>query len=224
MDTPADRLRAARRRAGYLSAAEAAISLGVAVPTYAHHENGTRGFARHAAHYAKRFRVPVEWLLTGEGTPPASGLSPDDRATPIAPINDISLPRDLPIMGIAAAAYIGAVTMGRAIGYEMRPPSLLHVPDAYALYVAGDSMEPRYRPGDIVFVHPHRPARAGDDVVVQVRLNPSDEITGYVKTFVRRSRESVVCEQFNPVSQIEYRANTVIALHRVLSARELIQG
>lgn len=127
-------------------------------------------------------------------------------------------------MGTAAAAYIGAVTMGRPIGYEMRPPSLLHVPDAYALYVAGDSMEPRYRPGDIVFVHPHRPARAGDDVVVQVRLSQSDEITGYVKTLVRRSQTAIVCEQFNPFSQIEYRSGTVVAVHRVLSARELIQG
>lgn len=85
-------------------------------------------------------------------------------------------------------------------------------------------MEPRYRSGDVVYVNPHRPCRQGDDVVIQTRIRPGDDITGYVKTLVSRSPREVVVRQYNPPSAIEYRAPTVIAVHRVLSAHELMQG
>lgn len=40
--------------------------------TYAQHENGTRGLARAAKHYASAFKVSEGWLLTGEGEPPGA--------------------------------------------------------------------------------------------------------------------------------------------------------
>jgi phage repressor protein C with HTH and peptisase S24 domain len=39
-------------------------------------------------------------------------------------------------------------------------------PEAYALRVRGDSMRPRYRPGEFVLVQPNVVAQPGDDVVV----------------------------------------------------------
>lgn len=39
----------------------------------------------------------------------------------------------------------------------------VHDPQAFAARVWGDSMEPRYHPGDIVVFSPNRPARSGDD-------------------------------------------------------------
>lgn len=63
-----DRLRASRIDAGFTSAAEAAKALGVKVPTFTSHENGTRDFTdSDAEHYARRFGVNVEWLVFGRG-------------------------------------------------------------------------------------------------------------------------------------------------------------
>ena len=222
MTANAERLREARKRAGFTSAVEAAASLGVAYPTYMHHENGTRGFTRHAAHYARRFRVSLDWLLSGKGElPEIEATEGKDTAIDAPPL--IALPRSLPILGTAAASITGAVTIGLPIGYQLRPPSLLNVPDAYALYVAGDSMEPRFCSGDLVYINPHRPYRQGDDVVVQLRLEREGEITGYVKRFLRRNATGIICQQFNPALEIEYRAHTVLAVHRVLTAQELMQ-
>lgn len=65
-----DRLKQARKSAGYRSAQAAADALGIAYPTYAGHENGARAFDIDAArHYAQRFKVDLEWLLTGKGDP-----------------------------------------------------------------------------------------------------------------------------------------------------------
>lgn len=70
MSTLADRLRISRERAGFESAADAAASLGISRFTYTQHENGTRGFKRDAAvQYSRKFKVSLEWLLTGKGDP-----------------------------------------------------------------------------------------------------------------------------------------------------------
>ena len=61
-----DRLRDARERAGFESAADAARALSVGVSTYSHHENGIRGYDENAAaKYARRFGVAKEWLIFG---------------------------------------------------------------------------------------------------------------------------------------------------------------
>lgn len=68
MDTAAERLKAARLKAGYETAKAAAEAMGATVSTYIQHENGSRGYpARTAARYAKFFRAAPEWLLYGRG-------------------------------------------------------------------------------------------------------------------------------------------------------------
>lgn len=69
MGTPeSDRLLKARKSAQISGPAEAAAAMGISRFTYTQHENGTRGFKKDsAARYAKKFRVSLEWLLTGKG-------------------------------------------------------------------------------------------------------------------------------------------------------------
>lgn len=78
LTAPEGRLRWARRRAGYETAADAARRLGWLEVTVRSHETGGRGYARRAALYAKAYRVDLEWLLTGKGSP--DGHIDDDTA------------------------------------------------------------------------------------------------------------------------------------------------
>ncbi len=58
------RLKNARLKAGFSTAAAAARRLGVAYPTYAAHENGSRGIGNEELlAYAKAFKVEASWLL-----------------------------------------------------------------------------------------------------------------------------------------------------------------
>lgn len=73
----AERLRAAREKAGYASAADAARAFGWTESAYRHHENGTRGFGADAAKkYGRAFKAKPGWLLGLEnvdgGAPPRS--------------------------------------------------------------------------------------------------------------------------------------------------------
>lgn len=68
-----ERLEEARLKAGYETVTEAAEALGVKYPTYAGHENGTTGLRLEPAmKYARKFKVSLDWLVTGKGRGPES--------------------------------------------------------------------------------------------------------------------------------------------------------
>lgn len=80
--TPPQRLREARIKAGFKSAADAARRHGWRTPTYSAHENGTRNLSReNAATYAAAFAVDPAWLLFGDSTrAPSQPVTADGAA------------------------------------------------------------------------------------------------------------------------------------------------
>ena len=68
MYSPAERLRSVRIATGYKTAQDAARAMGMKIPTYHGHENGTTGLRRTAAiRYAKFYNISLDWLLMGVG-------------------------------------------------------------------------------------------------------------------------------------------------------------
>lgn len=67
MESRADRLRAARKDAGYASVKDACAAFGYTYATYAAHENGSRDYDfQTAERYSKAYNVDVTWLMTGK--------------------------------------------------------------------------------------------------------------------------------------------------------------
>ena len=65
---------------------------------------------------------------------------------------------------------------GRSVEYDELPtswqkkvPTTLHDPRAFAVTIAGDSMEPRFQAGDVAFLEPSRPLRQQDLVIARLR-------------------------------------------------------
>jgi hypothetical protein len=56
------------------------------------------------------------------------------------------------------------------IGYTPRPANLGGVRSAYAIYMVGDSMEPRWEPGWLLHVNPFKPVTRARDVVLAQEL------------------------------------------------------
>lgn len=63
-----------------------------------------------------------------------------------------------------------------------RPEPLATVRGAYAVLITGDSMVPRYRPGDLALVNPHLPPRREDGVI----LYSEERDKAAIKEFVRQ--------------------------------------
>jgi hypothetical protein len=69
LDDPHDRLMWAREHAGFKTATDAARRHHWNENTYRSHENGARGISKKAAAgYARAYKMPVEWLLYGQGS------------------------------------------------------------------------------------------------------------------------------------------------------------
>lgn len=79
--------------------------------------------------------------------------------------------RAIPIVGMARAGADGFFDEN---GFPVGADETVRFPDlgedrVYALEIAGDSMEPTYRAGDVVIVQPGAAVRRGDRVVVRTR-------------------------------------------------------
>jgi phage repressor protein C with HTH and peptisase S24 domain len=108
---------------------------------------------------------------------------------------------DLPVFGYVAGVgedEVFFIDQGHEMTRTVRPYALRNVPDAYAVDVYGDSMKPRFEPGNRLWVHPRRPYKSGDDVVIQL-----DGERAIVKRVVRKTEKYLLVEQFNPVKQIK---------------------
>ena len=212
MITRATKLRLARINTGQ-SAAQIARALGVAPPTYRAWERGeNRPPIDVARKICDLFEVDdmAELFEDAASSAPVADVSP-----PAPPPQDGG--RNLPVLGSARGGSDGfdLDNGAAAMSYTDRPANLIGVTDAYAVYVYGSSMEPRYFPGETLHVDPHRPARRGDFVVVQL-AGADGETHGVVKRFINRSDDKLVVEQFQPPQKITYAASAVRAVHLIV--------
>jgi phage repressor protein C with HTH and peptisase S24 domain len=104
--------------------------------------------------------------------------------------------QSVPLLGFAQAGsggYFddGGFPTGKG-WYEAALPSV-NDEHAYALEIAGDSMKPAYRDGDVIVVSPGTPIRRGDRIVVKTK---GGEVM--VKELKRRTAKTLELQSLNP--------------------------
>lgn len=171
--------------------------------------------------------VSVDWMLGRTDDPAASApppRPPEVRPSDIPALSRTAMPADVPVMGTAAGSLLsGAFQLqGGVIDYVRRPPALSGARDIYALYIEGSSMEPRYFPGELVYVNPHKPPRIGDTVIVQEHNGDSGPVAASIGVLFKRATGTVVLRKYNPPdAEITIAQTRIAAIHRVLTPNEL---
>jgi phage repressor protein C with HTH and peptisase S24 domain len=208
--------------------------LGVPVATYVGHENGSRAITTPAAQrYASAFGVTIDFLLNDDSDyekrtvelvqaaqPGLRRALADQKSRPLLMPQASPSIRRLPVFGLASAGDDGRFLMnGQKIAEVECPPMLMGVPDAYAAYVHGESMIPRYESGETVWVNPHIPPRRRDYVLAQIATDDPTIYAGYVKRFVSFGEE-LRLEQFNPQKELEFPRPDVISVHKIVFSGE----
>lgn len=81
----------------------------------------------------------------------------------LGPLRRYEALADLPILGcdIHVSNEMSIVLHEEPVDFVDRPAPLRHVRNAYALIVPDQNMSPELQSGDIVFVNPHLPPKAG---------------------------------------------------------------
>ena len=126
----------------------------------------------------------------------------------------------LPIRGRSMAGKDGVLdfSSGEVLGWIDTTEKLSGVPDAYAVYVVGDSMFPALRNGWVCQVNPYLPPAKDQLVVVQVTLDDGASILGYVKELVHIDDKVVKLAQYNPKKVFTFPRKQVVSIHRVMMA------
>lgn len=127
--------------------------------------------------------------------------------------------RRIPLIGLAQAGGDGYFDDG---GYpvgggwdEIAVPEVGD-PNAYALEIHGESMEPVFRDGDIVIVSPAAPVRRGDRVVVRTQKG---EVMA--KELLRQSARRVELRSLNPAHpNYSFDLPELAWMHRVVWASQ----
>ena len=238
-----DNIKRLRERRG-MTQSELAIEVGADQVSISRWEGGARNPSMAKLRkLASVLGVELVELIDGPPQPSPSG-DPVQAASPQAsyappPFYPQLLPRDLPVLGTVLAAdlevdangdgdhEIEALELAAAetIDYVRRPVGLAQNPSAYALYVQGVSMEPRFEQGELVYVDTRRPPSAKDYVVVQLCGTEGDEhtvVTAMIKRLARRSSQYVDLEQFNPPLHFRLPIGRVHSIHRVVRLDELL--
>lgn len=128
-------------------------------------------------------------------------------------------PRRIPLLGLAQAGGEGFFDdAGFPVGGGWDEMSLPEIgdPNAYALEIAGDSMEPVLHDGDTVIISPAAPIRRGDRVVART-------VAGEVmaKQLARRSAKRIELRSLNPAHRDRsFDLQEVAWIHRIVWASQ----
>jgi phage repressor protein C with HTH and peptisase S24 domain len=148
---------------------------------------------------------------------PGPDFEPSDRG-----------PRDVPVLGTAMGGTedderpIDFWLTGEVENHVVRPKGLLRARNVFALYVGGDSMEPRFEERDMVYVQKTSPG-IGDDVVIELHplVDGGDHPT-FIKRLVRRNGSFITVKQYNPPKELEFTVKEIKNLFRVIPLKELM--
>jgi phage repressor protein C with HTH and peptisase S24 domain len=131
----------------------------------------------------------------------------------------MAIGRRIPLIGLAQAGGEGYFDDG---GYpvgggwdEISVPEIAD-PNAYALEISGESMEPVFRDGDVVIVSPGAPVRRGDRVVVRT-------LKGEVmaKELKRQSAKRIELRSLNPAHpDYSFELPEIAWMHRIVWATQ----
>lgn len=140
MNAQSDRLREARIKAGFTSAAKAAEALGVAPSTYRAHENGQNDFDLDQARiYGKRLGIDPFWLMAGveQSDTYKTGIRSrsHDPAAPEADLSEVDQVDGFSVLEIDIRAGAGAG------GFEVVPSNSMH----HGFSVSADAVRDRWR-------------------------------------------------------------------------------
>lgn len=192
---------------------------GLAYQTIQDLENGASKGTKHLLAIAQALGVSPQWLEKGEG--PKDGPALPTASAPIHHSQQGTQDR-IKVLGMAECGPDGwSLWNGEVVDTVPRPPNLVGAANAYAVFITGSSMEPRYLPGEVVHIHPGKPITLGAFVLVQIHPpHEGDSPRAVIKRLIKRTGNKWVLEQYNPPKTFTLTSDEILSAHRVVGAGE----
>ena len=111
------------------------------------------------------------------------------------------------------AVSFSAIFSTGPVAHIARPPQLEGKPGAYACYIIKEQMVPKFNRGEVIYVDPTIPYRAGDFAILIPKLPeagaPYRQIVSIHDGFLR-------CRQLNPEQEFDAKLDDLAAVHVIV--------
>ncbi|HET6161203.1 MAG TPA: S24 family peptidase [Dongiaceae bacterium] len=220
----ARRLKELREQAG-LTMRSVSDALGWSLTRYQHYEDRYKRkylpfeLARALEDMFVRQGVAAGAVLQLAGLEGSQNLPARAGAAAMRPVslNAAAGQRDLPVHSIFREGSDSFwFVEGDAKEFVERPANLRGVANAFALYADGESMQPRYFAGELLFVNPNRPITPNCFVAIEMT-----DGSGQVRQFLRRTHDGVFVRRFNPEQELRLPVPQVKRMYRITGSAEL---
>ncbi|MUZ53059.1 XRE family transcriptional regulator [Agrobacterium vitis] len=170
------------------------------------------------------------WLRTGKAESAAPETETAQDITTLAfsrssvgPAPTATTAKDVPVLGSAAGSLVNGsfALRDEVVDYVARPPAMSSAKGLYSLFVEGESMQPQFYPGDIIFINPDRPVRPGDTVIVRSKGEEGREVVSLGILKDRRGGQIVIGKHNYGKPTVSIPSSHIIAVHKVLSINEM---
>lgn len=193
-ETPAKRLKHARKAAGYRTARDATAKFGWAYSGYVNHENGTRAFRDAVEKYAAAFGTTIDYLLTGKVNEELLNYS--------AVTDNLRVIRKVQRLKKTDLNTFEHILMGGSAAPESGPtdplPSQVEAgPRTFTLAVEDNALAV-LAPGNIAYFDPDAEFKTGDIIAALVSGFPEIVIRKFRLIVGRDSKAAYELVAFNP--------------------------
>jgi transcriptional regulator with XRE-family HTH domain len=167
-------------------------------------------------------RLTQEWMIR---LADALGCHPSDLLPPYASDekknNEVTARRvflrdsaveTVPVLG-QEGSKLGAIVINEKeeAGRVSAHPQQAGVRRAFAFYTRGETMAPRYRSGELVYVVSNRPPVEGQDCLIELKTGDA-----CLRQFLRQTEGKLVYRQLNPEKEFRRDLSEIKALHTVV--------
>lgn len=155
---------------------------------------------------ASELGVSMSWLLTG-----VKDTEEDVRESSktVAMMMDVMGTRD-------DRTHDKIVWDGDAIDQTPRPPALMQSRNAYALFVQGKRMSPRYNEGEMIYVHPDLPVVPDNHVLILLGRDEDKPQRAILGQYVRHTEKGLLIRQYNPRRELEIPDEQMVRIDRIV--------
>lgn len=200
MDTLGKRV-AMRRRLKGLSQRQLGDIVGMSQQAVDKVEAGSTKRPRRILELARALDLEVDELV--------NGISEERLIEVISTSSPSRVPSNvshkLPVYGGKNGKFDGSFQLSdQAIDWIDRPANLRDARDAFAIYIHGQSMMPKYEEGDVAFVHPNVPIKRERYVLIE-----TNDGTGLVRRFIEWEENKLVVSQLNPAMVSKFNRNEI---------------
>lgn len=190
-----DRLQTARKKAGKTQA-EVARQFGVTPQAVSAWERGDAVPENDKLlPLAQLYGVQTDWLLGRDGF---AEETPNFRPPP-----EFFGERDLKVFAAVEGGPGEMVVSTDPIDLVPRPWYLGSVRDGFAVLVVGDSMVPRFEPGELAIVNPRLPPQRNEDVIL-IGGEDEGEFRASIKRLLSWDAKNWRLQQFNPPRELTW--------------------